>query len=234
MEEKTPKHIAIIMDGNGRWAKARGNPRMFGHREGAKAVRRVVEACPELGIEYLTLYTFSSENWSRPKEEVDGLMSLLEDYLKSETDELHKNNVRLRVIGDKARLSKKLQDLISKAENKMAKNTGLTVVTAISYGGRDEIVEAVKKIAAQVKEGGVGVEDINGELIKNNLYAGDIPDPDLIVRTSGEQRISNFLLWQMAYSEFYFMDVMWPDFDKNHLLEAINEFKKRNRRFGKV
>jgi len=231
---ENPKHIAIIMDGNGRWAQARGQMRMFGHQEGAKAVRRVVEACPELGVKYLTLYAFSSENWSRPEEEVTGLMSLLEAYLKNETAQLHKNKVRLKVIGDRTWLADKLQKLITASEELTANNDGLTLCILLSYGSRDEILSATRKLAEDVASGKIKSSDIDMNMFSNSLWTAGIPDPDLVIRTSGEKRLSNFLLWQVAYAEFLFMDVMWPDFDKNYLAQAIEEFKNRDRRYGKI
>lgn len=232
--DKNPKHIAIIMDGNGRWAKAKGKPRTFGHKEGAKAVRKTVEACRDFSVTHLTLYAFSSENWKRPAEEVKTIMNLLRTYLTDELPELLKEGVKFTVIGDKTKLDQDIQDLIKTAEDKTASNEKFFLNIAINYGGRDEIVRACREIAKRVKSGFLEPEYIEENLISHVLDTSGQPDPDLVIRTSGEKRISNFLLWQMAYAEFLFMPVMWPDFDKKHLEEAINEFKKRTRRFGKV
>lgn len=227
-----PSHVAIIMDGNGRWAKALGHERSFGHKNGVESVRCAVEASVELGVKYLTLYAFSTENWGRPKEEVGLLMGLLVKTIESETEMLHKNNVRIRVIGDRARLPKVAQNAIASCEEYTKNNTGLTLILALSYSSKWEIVKAVKEIASNVAAGKIAVDDIDDTLISNNLETKDIPDPDLLVRTSGEQRISNFLLWQIAYSELYFTDVMWPEFRKENYYEAVRTFQKRSRRFG--
>ena len=227
-----PRHVAIIMDGNGRWAKARGLPRNLGHRQGVDAVREVVRACGRLGIEYLTLYAFSSENWKRPETEVAGLMDLLRIYIRRELDDLARNGVRVRVIGDRTRLAPDIVELITNAENRTCDNGKLTVVIALSYGGQDEIVTACRRIADQVAAGQLKAEDINAEMVASHLQTAGIPDPDLIIRTSGEQRLSNFLLWQSAYSELIFTDKLWPDFAPDDLAAAVVEFQRRDRRYG--
>jgi undecaprenyl diphosphate synthase len=227
-----PAHVAIIMDGNGRWAKARKLPRIMGHRRGADAVRRVVRGCVDLGIEYLTLYGFSSENWRRPEDEVMELMDLLRFYLRSEVAELHREGVRLRIMGQRHRLSRQLIDLVETAEALTRDNTRLHLTVALSYGGRDEIASAARALAEQVRAGTLDPAAIDEALVARHLYTQDLPDPDLVIRTSGEKRISNFLLWQSAYSELVFLDRLWPDFSKADLEEAIREFHGRERRFG--
>lgn len=227
-----PVHVAIIMDGNGRWAKSRGLPRTVGHQRGAEAVRRTVRGAAELGIEYLTLFGFSSENWKRPAAEVDDLMGLLRLYLRSEIAELHRNGVRLRVIGDRDRLGHEIVKLIEEAEARTHGNTRLNLTVALSYGGRAEICRAVRRIAAAVQAGEVQLDQIDEDLVSRNLLTDGIPDPDLLIRTSGEQRISNFLLWQTAYTELLFLDRLWPDFTKDDLEDAIREFSQRDRRYG--
>lgn len=229
-----PDHIAIIMDGNGRWARARGLPRTAGHRRGADAVRRTVRNAGELGVGYLTLYGFSSENWKRPPEEVDDLMKLLRIYLRGEIADLHRNNVRLRVIGNRRRLAPDIVSLIQHGEQQTAGNTGLTMVVALSYGSRDEITEAARALAARVAAGTLAVEALSETLMGAALTTVGIPDPDLIIRTGGEKRLSNFLLWQSAYSELLFLDVLWPDFGRPDLEQAIAEFHRRDRRYGAV
>jgi undecaprenyl diphosphate synthase len=229
-----PKHVAIIMDGNGRWAKARGLPRTAGHRKGVEAVRRTVEAARELGVPYLTMFGFSSENWRRPEGEVFDLMQLLRFYLRSEIAELHKNGVRLRVIGDRAKLSGDIVTMIEKAEELTRNNTELNLIIALSYGARQEIVEATRQMVRDALEGRLSPEEITEESFSARLLTRDIPDPDLLVRTSGEQRISNFLLWQSAYTELVFVDTLWPDFTKRDLEDAIREFNRRDRRYGAV
>lgn len=231
-DDTMPAHIAIIMDGNGRWAKARGLPRAEGHRRGAEAVRRVVEAASDIGVSYLTLFGFSSENWKRPEREIEDLMLLLRLYLRSEIAEMHKNNIRFRMIGDRNALPKTVVELIDHAESTTADNTGLTLVLALSYGGRQEIVAAARELCAQVSAGELEPDAIDDEVFCHKLLTEAIPDPDLVIRTSGEQRISNFLLWQIAYSEFVFLDVLWPDFDEVQLRNAITEFQSRDRRYG--
>lgn len=225
-------HVAIIMDGNGRWARARGLPRVAGHRRGAEAVRHVVEACREIGIPFLTLYAFSSENWKRPPTEVDDLMGLLRHYLRRELNDLHKNNVRVRFIGNWRALAKDIVTLIEMAIERTADNSGLTFVIAINYGSRNEVLDAAKQIAVDVNAGKLAMDEVDEERFSDYLHTRDIPDPDLIIRTSGEQRLSNFLLWQAAYAELIFMDQMWPDFNKDSLLSAIGEYRRRERRYG--
>ncbi|CAA6603092.1 undecaprenyl pyrophosphate synthase [Rhodospirillaceae bacterium LM-1] len=229
-----PAHVAIIMDGNGRWAKSRGLPRTAGHRKGAEAVRATIKACRELGVRYLTLFGFSSENWKRSPDEVSDLMGLLRFYLRNEVKELHSAGVRLRIIGDRTRLSDDIVKLIEESEAKTASNTALDVVMALSYGGRQEIVAAAQRLAREVKAGTLDPEDISEDVFANRLFTANIPDPDLLIRTSGEKRVSNFLLWQAAYAEFVFQDVLWPDFGRMHLEEAISEFHRRERRYGQA
>ena len=227
-----PTHIAIIMDGNGRWAKARGLPRIAGHRRGAEAVRRTLIAAGEIGIPYLTLFGFSSENWKRPLDEVDDLMGLLRHYLRGEIAELHKNGVRLRVIGEKARLSPDIVAMIENAEMLTGGNRGINLTIALSYGGRAEIVAAARAIAADVADGRLAADAIDEALLGSRLFTADLPDPDLLIRTSGEQRISNFLLWQCAYAELVFTKTLWPDFGRPDLDEAIADYCCRERRYG--
>jgi undecaprenyl diphosphate synthase len=229
-----PRHVAIIMDGNGRWAKARGLPRTAGHRKGAEAVRRATEAARDLGIAYLTIFSFSSENWRRPQGEVVDLMQLLRFYLRSEIADLHRNNVRLRIIGDRERLDPDIISLIDKAETLTHDNSGLTLIIALSYGSRQEITAAARNLAREVAAGRLNPDDIDEERFAGCLLTRDIPDPDLLIRTSGEQRISNFLLWQLAYTELVFVETHWPDFTKRDLEDAIREFHRRDRRFGAV
>ncbi len=232
--EKVPKHIAIIMDGNGRWAQKHALGRISGHRKGAEAVRRTVKACRELAIDCLTLYAFSSENWLRPDQEVRALMGLLKNFLKSEIPLLGENGISLRVIGEVSRLDKSLRKLLDQAVEATSMNREMILVLALSYGSRDEILEAVKKLSLKVRQEGLRPEEITKEIFEDNLYTAGLPEPDLIIRTSGEYRLSNFLLWQCAYSELYFTDVLWPDFSREDLLEAIADFQKRQRRFGLV
>jgi undecaprenyl diphosphate synthase len=227
-----PRHIAIIMDGNGRWAKARGLPRIAGHRRGAEAVRRTLVAAGEIGIPYLTLFGFSSENWQRPHHEVDDLMGLLRHYLRGEIAGLQKNGVRLRVIGDRARLSPDIVAMIADAEALTRDNSGVNLTVALSYGGRAEIVAAARAIAGTVAAGRLAVADIDEDLIAGHLFTAELPDPDLLIRTSGEQRISNFLLWQCAYAELVFTKTLWPDFGRPDLEQAIADFSVRERRYG--
>jgi undecaprenyl diphosphate synthase len=229
-----PRHIAIIMDGNGRWAKQRGLPRIIGHREGIKSVRTVVEACSELGVDVLTLYTFSTENWRRPKEEVSALMKLLLKTIQKEINDLIRNNVRLTVIGNLDLLPDAAKIGMLTAIEKTRSNTGLNLNLALSYGSREELVRAAKQIAVMAKSGELDPENISSDTIRKHLYTAEIPDPDLLIRTSGEFRISNFLLWQLAYTEIYVTDVLWPDFGKQDLQRAIADFQGRERRFGKV
>jgi len=232
--ETPPRHVAIIMDGNGRWATARGLPRTEGHRRGVEAVRRTVKAAIAEGIGYLTLYGFSSENWKRPPTEVKDLMGLLRFYLRSEIADLHRQGVRIRFIGDRSRLSTDIVKLIDNAEARTVDNTNLTLVIALSYGSRDEILGAVRRVAAGVANGALDAESICEEEFSRHLLTSDIPDPDLVIRTSGEQRLSNFLLWQCAYSELVFTKCLWPDFDAADLHDAVSEFCQRERRYGAV
>jgi undecaprenyl diphosphate synthase len=229
-----PAHVAIIMDGNGRWAKARHLPRVEGHRQGAESVRAVVRAAGEAGIKYLTLYAFSVENWSRPKDEVDTLMKYLARYLKNEIGELNRNNVRLEVIGQIYRLPEFVQEQLKKSAAALSKNNGLTLILALSYGGRTEIIEAVRSIAAKVQTGELEPAEITEEIFSQHLYTKNYPDPDLLIRTSGEMRVSNFLLWQISYTELVVTPTLWPDFRKPQLLEALQEYARRHRRFGSV
>ena len=229
-----PRHIAIIMDGNGRWAERNGLDRIFGHKEGVEAVRSVVEGAGEIGVEYLTLYAFSTENWNRPKDEVDALMGLLVHAIVAETENLHKNNVSLRTIGDILSLPEEVQKNLAGAIEKTARNTGLKLVLALSYSGRWELVEAAKKLANELKNDKIDKSSINEELIGKYLPTFGLPDPELLIRTGGEFRVSNFLLWQIAYTELYFAQKLWPDYRKEDLFEAVNDFQKRERRFGKT
>ncbi|MBO7429141.1 MAG: isoprenyl transferase [Paludibacteraceae bacterium] len=231
---RIPRHVAIIMDGNGRWAKSKGLDRIFGHREGVDSVDKVMEAASDLGVKYITLYAFSTENWNRPEMEVNALMEILSEALKKYIEKISKNNVRLMVIGDKSRLSQVTLSNLSEAERMTEKNTGLTMVLAISYSSRWEILEATKRIASEVKAGTLSVDDIDEKVFSNHLATAGIPDPDLLIRTSGELRISNFLMWQLSYSELYFTPVSWPEFKKEQFLEAIIDYQKRERRFGKT
>ncbi len=227
-----PQHIAIIMDGNGRWAKEHNKPRVYGHKHGVKSVRNIVEGAGEIGLKYLTLYAFSTENWSRPKLEVTALMQLLVNTISKEVESLNKNNVRLMAIGDLKSLPNNCNDELQKAIDKTKNNTGLTVVLALSYSAKWEIVDAVKKITNDVVDGKVKIEDISETLLSNYLSTQNIPDPELLIRTSGENRISNFLLWQIAYAELYFSEKLWPDYRKEDLFEAIVNYQNRERRFG--
>lgn len=227
-----PIHVAIIMDGNGRWAKARGLPRVAGHQRGSEAVRRVVEGAQDLGIGYLTLYAFSSENWKRPRSEVEDLMGLLRVYLRRELAALHRSGVRVRFIGEREGLADDIVSLIDEAESRTAGNAGLTLVIALNYGSHKEIVCAARAIARDVADGRLRPDDVDEARFAGYLQTIDIPDPDILIRTSGEQRLSNFLLWQSAYTEFVFMDTLWPDFNKQNLAEAIDEFHGRERRYG--
>lgn len=231
---RLPKHVAIIMDGNGRWAKERSQDRVYGHYEGVVSVREIVDACGALGIGYLTLYAFSAENWNRPKAEVDALMELLVNTIRKEMDDLHKNNVRLHVIGDFASLPEVCQKELNEAKEMTAANTGLNLILALSYSARQEIADAAKKIAISVANGELKAEDINEQTFSKYLYTAQFPDPELMIRTSGEYRISNYLLYQLAYAELYFTNVHWPDFRKNNLYEALLNYQQRERRFGKT
>lgn len=231
---KIPAHVAIIMDGNGRWAKARHMPRTYGHAQGAKVLEQTLEDCSDLGVEFFTVYAFSTENWARPYEEVKTIMNLFRQYLESAGEKCMKNNVRLRLIGERSRLSEDLQASVNSLEALTKDNTGITFTLAINYGSRDELVRASRKLAAQVKAGNIAPEDITENTIEEFLDTKGLPDPDLLIRTSGEQRLSNFLLWQLAYTEFYFTDAAWPDFSKEELLKAIEKYSQRDRRYGKV
>jgi undecaprenyl diphosphate synthase len=230
---EVPEHIAIIMDGNGRWAQRRGNMRAFGHKAGVDSVRDITEACAQLGVKYLTLYAFSTENWGRPQKEVNALMRLLVRSLRKEAENLNKNNIKLATIGQIDRFPDVCQQELTEAVELTKGNDGLHLCLALSYSGRWDITEAFKKIARQVKENELDVDDIDDQLISAHLSTAEIPDPDLIIRTSGEYRISNFLLWQLAYSELYITETYWPDFRRNELYEAIRAYQKRDRRFGK-
>ncbi|MBP1838335.1 undecaprenyl diphosphate synthase [Formosa algae] len=232
--DRLPKHIAIIMDGNGRWAKQKGLLRAIGHENGTKSVRETVESCAELGIENLTLYAFSTENWNRPKLEVDTLMKLLVSSLKKEIKTLQDNNIKLNAIGNLTSLPKKVFKELHEVIAKTEKNTRMTLTLALSYGSREELISAVKEISDKVKNNIISSENIDESVINKHLYTQNLPDVDLLIRTSGEQRISNFLLWQIAYAELYFTDVLWPDFTRQHLYDAIIDYQKRERRFGKT
>ena len=234
VRERLPRHVAIIMDGNGRWAKREGLARMFGHRKGVETVHRTTEAAAELGIGYLTLYTFSTENWNRPKEEVDALMALLVDTIAKETPTLMKNNIRLETIGDLSRLPEQTRNKFIGCIQETSNNTGLSLVIALSYSARWEIIRATQMMATAVQAGQLLVEDINEETISSFMTTRNMPDPDLLIRTSGELRISNFLLWQLAYSELYFTDCLWPEFTEEEFYHAIVDYQHRERRFGKT
>ncbi|MGD1978059.1 MAG: isoprenyl transferase [Akkermansiaceae bacterium] len=229
-----PRHVAVIMDGNGRWAKKRGLPRKAGHRAGAESVRQAVDACMEAGVEFLTLYAFSSENWNRPQTEIDALMGLLEDFLKSKAKEFKKQNVRLRSIGRTHLLPPSCRAELSKVIEETSTNDGLTIILALSYGSREEITDATRRIAEQVRSGELSPDNISTETIAGQLDTADFPDPDLLIRTSGEFRLSNFLLWQLSYAEFFISERNWPDFRKSDFLEALEIYSRRQRRFGRV
>ena len=233
-KDNIPKHIAIIMDGNGRWAKKKNLPRTMGHKAGIETMKKIVKEADKLGIKYLTVYAFSTENWKRPKEEVSALMKLLVQYLRSEIAELHENNVVLKVLGDITQLPDECETEIRESLKLTENNTGLILNIAFNYGGRDEIVRAIKAIASECKEGNIDIDSINNDVVEKYLYTKDSPDPDLIIRPSGEQRISNFLLWQCAYSEFWYSNVNWPDFSEADLHKAIYDYQNRDRRFGGV
>ena len=234
MEEikNIPAHVAIILDGNGRWAKEKGMPRNYGHMQGAKAVEDILVDARDIGIKYLTVYAFSTENWSRPEAEVSALMTILRNYLKTSIKKSMKNNVRCRVIGERSALSDDIQAAIEELETATAGNTGLTFTIAINYGSRDEITRAVRKVAERVEKGELKAEDITEKMIADNLDTNFLPDPDLLIRTCNEQRISNYLLWQCAYTEFYYTPVAWPDFNKSELLKAVEAYGQRNRKYG--
>lgn len=234
MDERLPRHVAVIMDGNGRWAKKRGLPRLEGHRQGAKTVRSIIEAANEKGLSYLTLWAFSSENWNRPLEEIQGLFKLLSIYLKRYLADLHKNNIRLKVLGQKDRLPEDVREIVQFAENLTAPNTGMTLVIALSYGGRAEMTDAVRQVAEAVAENKIALSEISEDLLTSFLWTGraDIPDPDFLIRTSNEQRLSNFMMWQLSYTELFFTETLWPDFTKEDFYEALECYKRRERRYG--
>jgi undecaprenyl diphosphate synthase len=227
-----PRHVALIMDGNGRWAAERGLPRIEGHRRGVEALRRTVRAAGDLGIQILTIYSFSAENWSRPATEITDLMGLLRRFIRNDLRDLHNSNVRVRIIGERRNLDSEIRRLLEESEQMTRDNSGLLLVVAFNYGGRQEIARAAERIAQRVKAGAMQPEDVSADAISQHLDAADLPDPDLLIRTSGEQRLSNFLLWQSAYSEFVFVPVYWPDFDRLALENAIAEYRRRDRRFG--
>jgi undecaprenyl diphosphate synthase len=231
---RIPNHVAIIMDGNGRWAKKRFMPRNVGHVQGSKTVEKICEVADNLGIEYLTIYAFSTENWSRPEEEVNAIMKLLKSYLKDCIKTSNKNNMKVRVLGDISVLNDDMKKSIAELEESSKKNTGLNLQVALNYGGRDELIRAMKNLASDVKDDKFEINAIDENLFENYLDTKGIPEPDLLIRTSGEQRLSNFLLWQLAYTEFYFTDVLWPDFDKKELMKAVEYYNNRDRRFGAV
>ncbi len=233
-KNRVPKHIAVIMDGNGRWAKKRLQNRLYGHKHGAEAVRRTIEGCHEVGVKYLTLYTFSTENWNRPKSEITGLFKLIINTLFKEFNDLIQNNVRLKFIGSRKELDSNFIDQIDKACAKSETNTGLTVLIAINYGSRREILDAINNIIDDMQEGKLKNELVTEDILSSYLYTAGIPDPELLIRTSGEMRLSNYLLWQNAYTEFWFTEVLWPDFTKEHLMQAIIDYQNRDRRFGAV
>lgn len=233
-EENKLEHIAIIMDGNGRWAKMRGLPRSMGHKKGAEVVKDITKAAGNLGIKYLTLYAFSTENWNRDADEVNALMDLLRQYLKSDFKEIQENGVRIRFIGERSMLPSDIVASMDKLEQDTKSNDKMTLCLAISYGSRQEIVHAAQKVAELVKKGDIQPKDIDERMFSDMLYTQDIPDPDLLIRTSGEKRLSNYLLWQLAYTEFFFSDVLWPDFNEKILTDIITDFKTRERRYGKV
>ena len=233
-ELKIPQHVAIIMDGNGRWAKKKHMPRTFGHAQGARVLEQTLEDCDDLGVKYLTVYAFSTENWARPYEEVQVIMNLFRDYLISAVEKCNRNNVRCMVIGERSKLDDDIIAAINNLENETRNNTGITFIVAINYGARDEITRGVREIAESVRNGEIDPDDISEDLITAHLDTRDIPDPDLLIRTSGEERLSNFLMWQLAYTEFYFTDIPWPDFNKQELIKAIEKYSARDRRYGNV
>jgi undecaprenyl diphosphate synthase len=232
MPDKIPEHIAIIMDGNGRWAKARGLPRMLGHKKGSEVLRSILEGCREMGLHYLTIYAFSAENWKRPVMEISDLMELLRHYLVNEIASLHKNGIRLRVIGDVEKLAPDIRKQITQAEDLTRGNTAFNLTVALSYGARQEMLRAVQTLASDIESGKIVPGEVDERALSSLLYTRDLPDPDLLIRTGGEHRLSNFLLWQSAYTELYFTPILWPDFTVGHLHEAINEYASRERRYG--
>lgn len=229
-----PNHIAIIMDGNGRWAKAKGKNRLFGHRNGVKAVQKTVEESTRLGVKYLTLYAFSTENWKRPQKEINTLMNLLVKSLKKELDQMLQNDIRLNTIGNLSKLPMSVQDELNQTIEKTKKNSRMTLTLALNYGGKEELTHAFREIASKVKNNIISPENVDETIINKHLYTQNLPDVDLLIRTSGEQRISNFLLWKIAYAEFYFLDILWPEFNETHLHLAIHNYQNRERRFGKT
>lgn len=229
-----PNHVAIILDGNGRWAKKRGLPRNYGHTQGSKVVEQICEDAYKIGVKYLTVYAFSTENWKRPKDEVEAIMKLLRSYLKTSIKTSQKNNMKVRVLGDKTKLSQDIQESINFLEESSKNNTGLNLQVAINYGGRDELIRAIRSLSLDVKEHTIDVNDIDETTIEDYIDTKGIPDPDLLVRTSGESRLSNFMLWQMAYTEFYFTDILWPDFNKVELMKAIEYYNSRTRKYGTI
>lgn len=231
--QENPEHVAIIMDGNGRWAKAKNLPTAFGHKQGSEVAKKIIEESKNLGIKYLTLYAFSSENWNRPKSEVNHLMKLLQHYINKEKQHLKESNIKISIIGNASKLSTSLLENIKEAEELTKNNSGMVLTIALSYGGREEIIDATKKIVSLCNAGTISKEDIDEKAFTSCLYNGTLPDPDLMIRTSGELRISNFLLWQSAYTEFYFTKTNWPDFNSDELKEALTEYKKRKRNYGK-
>lgn len=233
-EMKIPQHVAIILDGNGRWAKKRMLPRNMGHAQGAKTVEQICEDADAIGIKYLTVYAFSTENWNRPENEVNALMKLLRNYLVDCIKRANKNNMKVRVIGERSRLSEDIRNRIDELEEATRNNSGLNFTIAINYGSRDEMIRAMRKMVNDCKNNNTNVDDIDEKMFESYLDTADIPDPDLVIRTSGEERVSNFLLWQLAYSEFYFTDVLWPDFNKKELEKAVEKYNSRDRRFGKI
>lgn len=233
-ELSIPNHIAIILDGNGRWAKKRGLPRNYGHSQGSKVVEQICEDAYKIGVKYLTVYAFSTENWKRPKDEVEAIMKLLRNYLKTSIKTSQKNNMQVKVLGDKTKLSQDIQDSIRKLEEASKNNTGLNLQVAINYGGRDELIRSIRSLSLDVKEHTIDVKDIDETILEDYLDTKGIPDPDLLIRTSGERRLSNFMLWQMAYTEFYFTDVLWPDFNNVELMKAIEYYNSRTRKYGGI
>lgn len=234
IDNKLPKHVAIIMDGNGRWAKKRFMPRLAGHKAGVETLKKIIEYSSNIGIKYLTVYAFSSENWNRPKKEIDGILKLLMITFTKELEKLNENNVIIKMLGDKNNIPEDVKSIFDKSELRTKNNTGLQLNVAFNYGGRDEILSSVKKIAELCIENKIDIEDISKELIEENLYTAGIPDPDFVIRTSGEIRLSNFLLWQISYSELYFTETFWPDFNVEEYNKALEEFKLRKRRYGKL
>jgi undecaprenyl diphosphate synthase len=232
LPDKIPAHVAIIMDGNGRWAKARGLPRVIGHKKGSETLRSILEGCRELGLRYLTIYAFSAENWKRPVVEVSDLMELLRHYLDREIASMHKNGIRLRVIGDMEKLAPDIRAQIGQAEELTRGNSAFNLTVALSYGARQEMISAVQRLAADIQSGKIAADSVDETTLSSLLYTRDLPDPDLLIRTGGEHRLSNFLLWQSAYTELYFTPTLWPDFTVEHLREAINEYASRERRYG--